>query len=239
MRLVVAFSLGLLLAVPPGVPAAAMFPVEAVGRLIVDAKYLCTAFPIRSQILPVHPGVETSANYRNWLVTAGHCVGRQMVYHQPPIRLGSGRQLIVYPERMHPAVPVGFSSRPPGGFDLAVLEYTTSYPAPVLTPAFYETLEEGQILLALGYSRGVLSFSLGRYQGRNAEDQLVVDGMLSQGSSGGPVLMPGTRQVVGIIVEGTPKLADGNPESCLFRRCEVDRPYKAVPIDWILRLVRW
>lgn len=218
-----------------------MFPVDAVGRLVVDGKHLCTAFPVRTEAIPFSPHADPdrSPTHRNWLVTAGHCVGRQMVYRQPARRFRSPHGLIVYPERMHSASPVGFSGIPPGGFDIAVLEYTTSYSAPVLEPAFNNEVREGDLLLAAGYSRGVLQYSVGRYLGRNQDEQLVIDAVLSSGSSGGPVLIPGTRRVVGIIVEGTPKRMEGGVYACIFKRCETDRPYKAVPISWILRVVRW
>ena len=217
------------------------FPVDAVGRLVVDGKHLCTAFPVRTEVIPFNPHADAdrAATHRNWLVTAGHCVGRQMVYRQPVMRFRTPHGLIVYPERTHPAFPVGFSGRPPGGFDIAVLEYTTSYPAPVLQPAFNHELREGDSLLAVGYSRGVLYYSVGHYLGRNQDEQLIVDAVLSSGSSGGPVLIPGTRRVVGIIVEGTPKTDEEGVYACIFKRCETDRPYKAVPISWILRVVRW
>lgn len=214
-------------------------PVEAIGRLVVDGKFLCTAFPVRTQAIPVDPRANNGATHRNWLVTAGHCLGRQMVYRQPMIRIKSPHGLVVYPERTHPAFPVGFSGRPPGGFDIAVLEYASSYPAPILEPAFDSQPREGEWLLTAGYSRGVLYVSVGRYLGRNDDDQLVVDAVLSWGSSGGPVLIPGTRRVVGIVVEGTPKRRDEGVYACVFTSCETERPYKAVPINWILRVVRW
>lgn len=147
--------------------------------------------------------------------------------------------LIVYPERAHAASPVGFSARSPEGFDLAVLEYTSWYPAPVLEPAFGYQPRQTDRLLSAGYSRGVLYFTVASYLGRNEQGQLIIDGLVSRGNSGGPVLIPGTRNVVGIVVEGTLKLTDTGEFACAPWRCEIDRPYKAVPIDWILRVVRW
>ncbi len=239
MRMLALAIIVLHLAVPTA-STGSMFPVDAVGRLIVDGKYLCTAFPVRTEAIPVSPyAADSAATHRNWLVTAGHCVGKQMVYRQPAMRLLSPNGLIVYPERTHPASPVGFSGRPPGGFDVAVLEYTTTYRAPVLELAFNHELREGDLLLAAGYSRGVLYYPVGRYLGHNEDEQLVVDAVLSSGSSGGPVLIPGTRRVVGIIVEGTPKRMEEGIYACIFKRCGTDRPYKAVPISWILRVVRW
>lgn len=214
-------------------------PVEAIGRLVVDGKFLCTAFPVRTQVIPADPGSNNGATHRNWLVTAGHCLGNQMVYRQPMIRVTSPHGLVVYPERTHPVFPLGFSGRPPEGFDIAVLEYTSSYPAPFLEPAFDSQLNGGDSLLAAGFSRGVLYVVVGRFLGRNADGQLIVDALLSRGSSGGPVLIPGTRRVVGIIVEGTPKRRDERPYACVFTACETDRPFKAAPINWILQIIRW
>jgi hypothetical protein len=218
-----------------------MFPVDAVGRLIVDGKYLCTAFPVRTQVIrpSPHADADRTATHRNWLVTAGHCVGKQMMYRQPVVRRLTADGLVVYPERMHPAVTVGFSGRPPGGFDVAVLEYTTSYPAPILELAFGHRVQEGQLLLAVGYSRGVLNFTIDRYLGRNEDDQLVIDAVLSSGGSGGPVLIPGTRRVVGIVVEGTLRRTDEGVHTCMFKPCPTERPYKAAPVNWILGVVRW
>ncbi|MGH2488062.1 MAG: hypothetical protein ACRDFR_00385, partial [Candidatus Limnocylindria bacterium] len=159
----------------PTVSVGSMFPVDAVGRLVVDGRHLCTAFPVRTQAIPFSPYADPdrSPTHRNWLVTAGHCVGRQMMYRQPAMRFRSPDGLIVYPERTHPASLVGFSGRPPAGFDVAVLEYTTSYSAPVLELAFNHELREGDSLLAAGFSRGVLYYSVGRYLGRNQDEQLV------------------------------------------------------------------
>lgn len=222
----------------PSVGMGNLLPVDAIGRLVLNGRMVCTAFSIRSEELPTPPGSET-ASYRNWLVTAGHCLEQVMFRGQPAFLVHASGGRISYPAQAYPAVPAAFSGGRPWGFDVAVLLYWTSRPVPVLEPAFDQRLRKGDQLLLAGYPGGVLSFSIGPYIGRSEDEQLLVDTRLSPGSSGGPVLIPGTRKVVGIIVEGTPKQAQHNPSACWFKRCPADRPYKAAPIDSILRVVRW
>src|SRR3989442_15190680 len=59
------------------------FSTDAVGRLIVDGRRLCTGFVIRStpRQLPYRLGGHTIV-YENWLSTAGHCHGEQLTFQQ-------------------------------------------------------------------------------------------------------------------------------------------------------------
>jgi hypothetical protein len=117
--------------------------------------------------------------------------------------------------------------------------YWTAHPVPVLEPLLNHPLRDGEWLLAAGFSRGVLSYSVGRYQSTDAHDLVAVDALLSQGSSGGPVVILGTRKVIGVVAEGTLKQPAVAAGPCTFLSCATDRPYLAVPIDWVLRVMRW
>ena len=222
----------------PRVGAGSLLPVDAVGRLVLNGRYVCAAFPIRSEQLPTPPGSE-SATYRNWLVTAGHCLEQIMFRGQPAFLVNTRGGDVAYPAAAYPTVPAGFSAGRPWGFDVAVLVFWTPRPLPVLEPAFNHQPADGDWLVAAGYPRGVLSFIGGRYLGRNEDQQLLVDAPMSRGSSGGPVLIPGTRKVVGVVVEATVSQSEEAPYACMFKVCAVDRPYKAASIDWVLPLVRW
>jgi hypothetical protein len=84
-----------------------------------------------------------------------------------------------------------------------------------------------------------LTYSVGRYQSTTAHDLVAVDALLSQGSSGGPVVILGTRKVIGIVAEGTLKQPAASTGPCISVGCATERPYLAVPIDWVLRVMRW
>ncbi|HEY6072808.1 MAG TPA: serine protease, partial [Anaerolineales bacterium] len=227
------------LSLPVRVTAENTFPVDAVGRLVLNGRHVCTAFTIRSEQVPSLPRSE-APTYRNWLVTAGHCVDQLMPRGQLSYIANSHGGVIRYPAEAYHVVTVGYSSAG-WGLDVAVLGYWTSHPVATLEPMFNYPLGVGDWLLTAGFPRGVLSFSVGRYQGTNEAQQLLVDARLSRGSSGGPVLILGTRKAIGIIVEGTikPTLNDAAPGACVFTECPLDRPYRAVPIDWILRVIPW
>jgi hypothetical protein len=221
--------------VPAGTAAGA-FPTETIGRLVVNGRFVCTAFLIRSE--ETASSIESEQTiYRNWLVTAGHCVEQSLFDTQPVFLLasrgGAGR------DNAHPVVPAGFSGRRPSGYDIAVLVFWTAHPIPTLEPAFSYPLRDGEWLVSAGFPRGVLSYAVGGYLGTNAHQLLLVDAPLSQGSSGSPVLLLGTRRVVGVIVEGTLKESLSPAGACIVAHCVTDRPSLAAPIGWVLRVMRW
>jgi hypothetical protein len=216
--------------------AAGVLPTDAIGRLLVSGQFVCTAFVIRSERVASVDGGERPT-YRNWVVTAGHCV-IPAVSGGKPTFLVAPRGAVPGGHRTHPLVPAGFSGGRPWGYDVGVFVYWTLHPVPILEPLFNYPIRDGEWLLAAGFSRGVLSYSVGRYQS-TTDDLVAVDALLSQGSSGGPVVILGTRNVIGIVAEGTLKQPAAAAGPCIFVACATERPYFAVPIDWVLRVMRW
>jgi len=222
----------------PEAGAAGVLPVEAIGRLFVNGRFVCTAFVIRSERVATVDG-EERPTYRNRVVTAGHCVTPALSGGQPTFLVAPRGAVPGQAHRTHPLVPAGFSGGRPWGYDVGVFVYWTSHPVPILEPLFNHPLRDGEWLLAAGFSRGVLSYSVGRYQSTTEHDLVAVDALLSQGSSGGPVVILGTHKVIGIVVEGTLKQPAASDGPCIFGGCATERPYLAVPIDCILRVMRW
>lgn len=222
----------------PAAGASTTPPIDAIGRLVLNGKFLCTAFVIRSEQLPALPHSER-ATYRNWLVTAGHCLEQTISRGQPAFLANPSEAGIGDMPHSHPTVTAGFSGGRPWGLDIAVLMFWTSRPVPFLEPAFDYSPRGDDWLVAVGYPRGVLSFVVGGFLGRNEDQQLLVDARVSRGISGAPVLLPGTRKVIGIVVEGTVQQPAEGEQACMLRICGVDRPYKAASIDWLRRIVRW
>lgn len=202
---------------------ASEFPLDAIGRLFIGDSGMCTAFVIRSLERPgVNRVGQPESSYENWLVSAGHCVGDEMVFVQR-----SGRYPIVG--------VVGFSSGGLRGFDVLVTAFVTDRPMPILEPAFGEYPQTGDRLMLIGFGRGTLMMRVGPLLGYDDRGHLAIQSFASPGNSGGPVLIPGTRRVVGIGIETTLDIRPGAAAFlCGFGGCGVKPPYYAAHVDRLL-----
>ncbi len=199
--------------------------IDAIGRLFIDDSGVCTAFVVRSveQQGPHHG--HSAAVYENWIVSAGHCVGGKLVFMQRGIA--------------YPIVGIlGFSSPGLWGHDVMVGVFLSDHPMPTLQPAFGEYPQPGDKLLLVGYGRGALMMRVGPVLGYDERGHLVIENFASPGNSGGPVIIPGTRRVVGVGIETTVDQRPGVPVFlCGFGACGVKPPYYASHIDWLRGLV--
>jgi hypothetical protein len=120
------------------------FPTDAIGRLIVDEQAVCTAFIVRSLERHVRTfSREAAVIYENWLVSAGHCHGADMVFW--------------HRGAPHPVARIlGFSSGGSDGFDVLGATFLSLTPMPILTPAFGEYPQIGDNLMLIGYGRNAL-----------------------------------------------------------------------------------
>lgn len=198
------------------------FPTDAIGRLIVDDSAVCTAFVARSVERQARsPFREIATVYENWLVSAGHCHGQELVYwdrHGP-----------------HPVARVlGFSAGGDSGHDVLVATFVTLQPVPTLELAFGEYPRVGDKLMLIGYGRSALMTRVGPLVEVDERGFMAIENFASPGNSGGPVLIPGTRRVVGIGVATTVDIPVGFPASvCRLGVCSARPPYFAVHIDRI------
>lgn len=200
--------------------SAEVFPLDAIGRLIIDDDGQCTAFVIRSSQIAWSPAYrERPTMFENWLATAGHCLGQDMVFQQ-------GRQAHAI-RRL-----IGLSTWGTHGYDVMILAFYTHQRMPTLELAFGEYPQVGDKLMLIGYGRGALMMRVNQFLGYNERGHMEVDGVASVGNSGGPVLIPGTRRVIGIGIETTLARPAGVNESyCRFAGCPVKPPYVAAHID--------
>lgn len=212
----------------PARPATAeVFPLDAIGRLVVDDARVCTAFVVRS----VERRARTryygeSVYFENWIATAGHCFGAELVFLQ-----GRTWRRITQ--------VIGFSGGSQG-HDVMVAAFSTHVPVPALEPAFGQYPEVGERLLLIGYSRGALMMRVSPLLGYDARGHMEIDGYASPGSSGGPILIPGTRRVIGIGIETTlDQPADASPFMCVLVGCAVKPPYTAAHIDRLKGIARF
>lgn len=204
-----------------------VFPVDAVGRLIVDDTRVCTAFVVRSIVHRISTRYYgSSVYYENWIATAGHCLGRDLVF----VRNGV---------QYHVTQVIGFSGGPMG-YDVMIASFQTDAPVPTLEPAFGELPALGDSLLLIGYSYGALMIRVSPLIAYDDRGYMEIQGYASPGNSGGPVLIPGTRRVVGIGIETTlDRPANASPLHCVLVRCAVKPPYTAAHIDRILGVARF
>lgn len=196
-----------------------VFPLDAIGRLTADGDRNCTAFVIRS-IERRAPGSfgQYEVLYENWIATAGHCLGRDIIF-----QLGS---------RQYQVRVVGFSGGGAQGYDVLIATFLTYQPVPTLEPAFGEYPQIGDNLMLIGYGRNVLMMRVGPLLRYDDRGHMEIHGFASPGNSGGPVLIPGTRRVVGIGIETTLQRPEGvSSVICAMGGCAVKPPYVASHID--------
>lgn len=205
----------------------------AVGRLKLDDGH-CTAFVVRSfAVAVVGKYGESYTIYKNWIVTAGHCTsGPGSVSFVPSV---AGRPNLFWGERV-----IGMSGA--GQYDVAILSAWSVRLSPTLELAFGEEPAAGDYLMLVGYGRQALMARVGVVTGRDELGMLIIENYAQPGNSGGPVLVPGTRRVVGIGVESEIQLPPGVTELypyCSFVGCSRKPPYYAAPVGWLKGLVRW
>jgi hypothetical protein len=195
------------------------FSTDAVGRLIIDGTRLCTGFVVRStpRQLPYRLGGHTIA-YENWIATAGHCHGGQLTFQQGT--------------RKYDVHVIGFSDAGTDSFDVMLMGFLTENPFPTLEPAFGVHPQVGDPLMLIGYGSRALMMRVGPLLRYDERGRLEIHGYASRGNSGGPVLIPGTRLVVGIGVETTIDKPEGAALFyCVLAQCAPKPPYIATPID--------
>ncbi len=195
------------------------FSTDAVGRLIVDEHRLCTGFVIRSipRQVPYRLGGHTLV-YENWLATAGHCHGGKLTFQQGT--------------RTYDVYVIGFSDAGTDSFDVMLMGFLTDKPFPTLEPAFGVHPQVGDPLMLIGYGSRALMMRVGPLLRYDERGRLEIHGYASRGNSGGPVLIPGTRRVVGIGVETTIDKPEGAALFyCVLAQCAPKPPYIATHID--------
>jgi hypothetical protein len=195
------------------------FSTDAVGRLIVDGNRLCTGFVIRSipRQVPYRLGGHTIV-YENWLATAGHCHGAQLTFQQGT--------------RTYEVHVIGFSDAGSDSFDVMLMGFLTDKPFPTLEPAFGVRPQVGDPLMLIGYGSRALMMRVGPLVRYDERGRMEIHSYASRGNSGGPVLIPGTRLVVGIGVETTIDKPEGAALFyCVLAQCAPKPPYIAAPID--------
>jgi len=196
------------------------FPVDAVGRLRVESTRLCTAFLFRSveQRSTVPFGIP-QVTYENWIATAGHCFGQRLLFQHGDAWFPVERV-------------VAFSAGDARGYDILVATFPSPRPLPTLDPAFGVYPTVGDQLMLIGFGGRALMVRVDPLLDYDARGRMRIDGYASPGTSGGPVLIPGSRLVVGIGIASTVDRPVGAPSlHCVIARCGVKPPYIAVHID--------
>jgi len=212
-----------------------VIPLDAIGRVLdSDYEFKCTGFIIAS--VSHRPAVTSSRFYgeaRGWyenmLITAGHCLDHTHFFLAKNGQTHTIQNIVAYSDHQ-------------SGYDILVAKFTTSASMPTLEPAYGHTLSPGDPLMLVGYGRTVLQIKVNPFVGYNNRGDLIVDGISGPGDSGSPILLPGTRMVVGILHTGTvdvPQEGRSNPYFCMFESCPSTHPYFATPIDRIQAMARW
>lgn len=236
-----ALVLATLLLLPLGLltrPATAdpvLIPLDAIGRVLdSDNQFKCTGFIIASiHRTPPAPSARYSDTltgwYENTLITAGHCLEYAKYFTSKDGQTHPIQTIVGFSDHTH-------------GYDILIARFNTVAALPALEPAYHHPLNAGDSLMHIGYGRTALQINVNPFVGYSDRGDLVVDGISGPGDSGSPILLPGTRKVVGILHSGTVDVPDegrGNPYYCLFQSCASTRPYYATPIDRIESLARW
>jgi hypothetical protein len=211
-----------------------VIPLDAIGRVLdSDNEFKCTGFIIAS--VSHRPAVTSSRYdgdargwYENTLITAGHCLEHTHFFLAKNGQTYRIQNIVGYSDHKY-------------GYDVLVAKFTTTAAMPTLEPTYRHTLSPGEPLMHIGYGRTVLQIKVNPFVGYSNRGDLIVDGISGPGDSGSPILLPGTRMVIGILHTGTvdvPQEARSNPYFCMFQSCPSTRPYYATPIDRIQGLAR-
>lgn len=230
---------------PPTLPV----PVNAVGRFYVGEDAVCTAWAAGSVLKTYRnfyrgPG----AVWETRIVTAGHCVTLgftrtpRFFWNQPAQDVQYGNMVVQMPAVRVQAEVIAYSWSDSGGHDLAVLLVRSLWPVAALIPDFTHRPVAGDKLLLVGYGNGAFLPRVGVYEGREGEtDALLVSGITSPGTSGGPVLIPGTNRVVGVNVRRNirPEDARREPGWCFIAACVPASPWIAAPMWPLQNILRW
>lgn len=238
MQLGLTVSLALLLAfgtlTDPAAADSIRVPLGAIGRVLDhDNQFKCTGFIIASVLhrptpSPTRASVGATAWYENTMVTAGHCLEHTHFFLARDGLLHTIHNIVGYSDHE-------------SGYDVLIAKFATSTVMSTLDPAYRYTLSTGDVLMHVGYGRGVLQITVNPFVGYSNRGDLIVDGISGPGASGSPIILPGTRRVIAILHSGTvdvPQEGRNNPYFCMFQSCPSTRPYYATPIDRIQGIAR-
>jgi len=213
----------------------ATVPLDAIGRILDgDKQFKCTGFILasvnRTSTVSSTRSYESALGwFENTLVTAGHCFEYVKYFRSSNGQTHAIQSIVGYSDHFH-------------GYDVLVARFNTGSPMASLEPAYRQEIRPGDRLMLVGYGRNALQVNVNPFLGYNDQGDLIVNGVSGPGDSGSPVLLPGTRKVVGILHSGTVDVPDEgrhNPYFCLFQSCPSTRPYYATPIDRLQGLARW
>lgn len=198
-----------------------VIPVEALARLVSGGYPVCTGFVADSRLS------ERNAVYRNLMVTAGHCLpssdGVKLVRGH-----GWGYKVVAYSSEEY--------------WDLAVIQFSSFSQLPALSLAFDYEPRVGDRLTLVGFGRGALMARVGEVREINQRGLIAIWGYASPGNSGGPVLIPGTKRVVGVAIMTTVDIPkDSLPPGlyCGPVGCRIIPPYYATPARHLAGMLTW
>jgi hypothetical protein len=222
-------------------------PTNAVGRFYVNGKFQCTAWAVGSVKRTYRSSRGGGGTvYETRIVTAGHCVTvgigdeAEFAWEQPAQNVQYGDTTIRMIALRSRAVLTAYSGPYYRGYDLAVLITWSPWPIASLVPDFDYRPTIGDRLLLMGYGQGAFLPRVGTFEGwEERTGALVVSGITSLGTSGGPVLIPGTNRVVGVAVRHSISPEDAALGMCAFRPCAPYSPWMAAPISALQGLLRW
>lgn len=164
-------------------PAFGQFnPWDAVGRLVVDGQPACTMFVVRSEAL--------GQGWENRAVSAGHCYqGADSSY-----RLNIGRDSFTLR---------WVWSSTEGGTDILLMSFGSGRQMLWLDLEFDDRPVPGRLVTFLGYGPSTSAAITAPVVSVSPDGQFAVSATVQPGNSGSPVLLEGTRRVVGIVVAYT------------------------------------
>lgn len=202
----------------------------------VEGSAQCTAFAVSSKKRPgydlrgsVVPYVET------WIVTAGHCLqdGASILDYAFVTQKGQ--------HGIHCLIGMSNGDQ----HDLAMLGFHTPRPVerhPILELALDYRPSVGERLLGIGYSEGVLRTQVAPFVGWEERGHMLIDGWIARGNSGGPVLIPGTRKAIGVMIETELVIPHGVSHPGIYCRsaaCAPKPPYTAPHVNHVMGLARF
>lgn len=200
--------------------SAPAIPEEAIGRLEVDKRFICTYFVVESW--------SWHAVSLNFLVSAGHCGGEEYF----AVDINGNRS---------PVTVFAVIETIPDGLDLLLGYFLSPGSTTPLPTALEEKLSPGALLLVVGYPNGKRSSVTAKFIGRQ-NSNLVLDGIFPPGFSGGPVINIPTGEVAGMLSgsrkpcrpeEDCPRVSPGYArpieEIMSFYQTLVARPIQSLP----------